>query len=794
MKRLFGFLLMVLAFGFLVGCDEDNPPIDVVPTFENVSIQAGDEAGEISVLITAKESEATIYYIVVAENAKAPTFEQIKAGVNYDDVTVLKKGTAKATISENVVLEEGIVYSIYVILELNEVFNENVYTNQVLTKTEEETADKGTGTLEDPFRISTVSDLENMLADDLFVRDAYYKLMNDLDLSTAGYKEDGKSWVPIGKQLGSLVKFSGEFDGDNHSIKNLYMNSSSAEEKWGLFAELEPSGVIKNLSLENVNITAAGQRVGSFVGYSKGTVANVSVTGNIKGKDSGDADVGGIVGYQNNSGTIRYAYSAVNIQAGGRRLGGIAGVTEVAVGDTQALLVSDSYSTGNITGEGPDARQVGGIVGYTRGTEFERVYASGDITGTKEVGGLVGFMEQRADNTIVPKLKNSFFMGARVTKNDASNSQVGKIIGNLKEANGKPEIANVYAASTTLLVGGEGGSTSVHGETTDLDNFKNMEWITANLIWSAEIWEVKASALRPTLKGNADDGSYTVPKVPLIITLVEFGEGENVGEMILRVETNLEADIYYVVVGVADAAPTDEQVIAMANYGEVTLVDFGTIKGTILNASLTALTEGEEYTVYILAKLEDEVKAENKTAKPKGTAPKWGGENPEELGYYPIYLPSDLEEFSILAAAVNTINGKLMQDIDFADYYDELSAGFLPIGSSDKKYKGTFDGNNHKILNLFINRPEEQNVGLFGYTDIETSRNKAATITNLTIENANITAKNYAGILIGRSKADVSNITIINGVVNAVDLADSRVGGLIGFHQQGVIDKVFVDA
>lgn len=699
MKKLLVFLLAVLALGFFSACDGGEEPQPVVPTFENVSIVAGNEAGTISLLVTAKERNATIYYIVTADDSKAPTAEQVKAGTDFEGVHVLDKGDSQGTLSKSVVLEGGTVYTVYVVLELNGVFSKTVYSNQVLTKTEEQAQDKGSGTPDDPFRISTVADLEAMLTDEVFVRDAYYVLTADLDLAEAGYGEGGKSWVPIGKRTASLVKFAGEFDGQNHTIKNLYINSTDSTEKWGLFAELDVTGVIKNLHLEDVNITSSGTRVGA-------------------------------------------------------------------------------------------------VVGYARGTEFERVYASGDITGAKEVGGLIGFIEQREGNTIVPKLKNSFYMGARVTKSDASSKNIGKIVGNCKKANGEPVIENVYSLLATELVGGPGDANStVDGTGVSMDNFKSVEWLSTTLKWNLEtIWEIKEGALRPTLKGMADDGSYTVPAVPLMINLVEFKEGNSVGEIGLKIQTNQEADIYYVVVTADAQAPTAEQVIAMQDYDGVTLIASGTLKGTELEATLENLSEDLEYKVYVVAKLNDEVKTESKSGKPKGTEPLWGGEDPAELGYYPIYNARDLEAFSAIAAENNTVNAKLMADINLTGYYGEDSEGFLPIGNSSKKWKGVFDGNNHKIIGLFINRPDEENVGLFGYTDIESSRNKAATIKDLTIENANVTAKGYVGILIGRGKADVSNVSIVNGTVTAQNANDSRAGGLIGFYQQGILDKAYVKA
>lgn len=41
--------------------------------------------------------------------------------------------------------------------------------------------------------------------------------------------------------------------------------------------------------------------------------------------------------------------------------------------------------------------------------------------------------------------------------------------------------------------------------------------------------------------------------------------------------------------------------------------------------------------------------------------------------------------------------------------------GFLPIGNSNKNnFQGVFNGNNYSILELYINRPNTDRVGLFG--------------------------------------------------------------------------------
>ena len=85
------------------------------------------------------------------------------------------------------------------------------------------------------------------------------KLMSDVDLS-------GKTWEPINKMWV-------EFDGNGHTISNLTSNAWQA----GLFGYLG-GGSIKNLTLENVNVT--GAQAGAFAGAMEGRIENCTLTGN----------------------------------------------------------------------------------------------------------------------------------------------------------------------------------------------------------------------------------------------------------------------------------------------------------------------------------------------------------------------------------------------------------------------------------------------------------------------------------------------------------------------------------
>ena len=82
---------------------------------------------------------------------------------------------------------------------------------------------------------------------------------------------------------------------------------------------------------------------------------------------------------------------------------------------------------------------------------------------------------------------------------------------------------------------------------------------------------------------------------------------------------------------------------------------------------------------------------------------------------------------------------------------------WVPIGNSNEKYQGTFDGNNKTITNLYINASQNY-MGLFGCT-------YSGTIKNLTFEYANVTkTNNYAGVLVGKAfgGSTLQNIKISN--------------------------------
>ena len=125
-----------------------------------------------------------------------------------------------------------------------------------------------------------------------------------------------------------------------------------------------------------------------------------------------------------------------------------------------------------------------------------------------------------------------------------------------------------------------------------------------------------------------------------------------------------------------------------------------------------------------------------------------------ELAWFRDYVNEKYE--NVKASA------KLTADIDLSGFChaaddSKIEKSWVPIGNSNNKYQGTFDGNNKTITNLYINA-SQLNVGLFGCT-------YEGTIKNLTFEYANVTnTNNYVGVLVGKAfwGSTLQNIKISN--------------------------------
>jgi len=167
------------------------------------------------------------------------------------------------------------------------------------------------------------------------------KLTADIDLS-------GKTWTPMGS-------WNGTFDGQNHTIKGMFVNADKAYGN-GFFSYFGNCGtaVMKNITFTDALVQrGAGQYSGNMYGVIAGYAAYYgSVTfENVTVKDStvwGFGKVGGILGMvEAQGGTIMFTNCAVNNVTikSGYNGGGIAGLIQKAVSGCYNTVLFDNCTS-----------------------------------------------------------------------------------------------------------------------------------------------------------------------------------------------------------------------------------------------------------------------------------------------------------------------------------------------------------------------------------------------------------------------------------------------------------------
>jgi Secretion system C-terminal sorting domain/SprB repeat/Ig-like domain CHU_C associated len=108
-------------------------------------------------------------------------------------------------------------------------------------------------------------------------------------------------------------------------------------------------------------------------------------------------------------------------------------------------------------------------------------------------------------------------------------------------------------------------------------------------------------------------------------------------------------------------------------------------------------------------------------------------------------------------------------DFEVGGQFYNGGLGFSPIGNVSTYFQGKYNGNGFTIENLKINRPNQNNVGLFGYT-------VASLIRKLGLKNVNITGESYVGGIAGIYLEGTLNECYATGSVSGVNY----VGGIFG--------------
>ena len=184
-------------------------------------------------------------------------------------------------------------------------------------------------------------------------------LANDISLKAVCHPADAANnvaeanWNPIGGEN----PFKGIFDGNGHTVSDLYINSS-------------------------------GSNLGLF-GYVDGAeIKNVTVQGNVTGfYEEGNEQSGQYVGLVLGVGTTKSKLENCESRGSVTGCGYVGGIAGLVPRGTITLCTNRA----TVTGLGQSGKYIGGIVGYGKGLSFCANYA--DITAEgSSVGGLVGYV------------------------------------------------------------------------------------------------------------------------------------------------------------------------------------------------------------------------------------------------------------------------------------------------------------------------------------------------------------------------------------------------------------------
>ena len=632
----------------------------------------------------------------------------------------------------------------------------------------------GNGSTRNPYEISTAAELA-------WFRDyvnggklsVCAKLTADIDLKDFCHAADASkeelSWEPIGNYSN---KYTGTFDGNGHIISNLYIKVQ--RRGVGFFGYME-DGTIKNIVFDNAQVENTGNDyhyplTGIVVGAAFGTLQNLKTLKNCSVK-SGAKTLGGIAG------TITRSCSNLENNAtvsGRNKVGGIAGSFS---GSTLSSCVNNGMVKEDRSGE------CGGIVGYIAYGTIEDCANYGNVTGTNEIGGIVGYAQ---DNSTI---KSTLSIGD-ITSEE---SRAGIIVGYARSINASNMLA--YSNNAKLTING----TKQEG-----DNFKT--------VGEGNLGIASGSTLDEIIKGFTQEQlkSGVVAYLLQQNASTKAKWGQNLAK---------DGDIYPVI-GSEYQVYADNVTYNCKTKEVVTGSFTNTITSPVIkyqhgkidhhaaiNATCTEAGTKEYWQCQdCQRKYSDEPLTKELTdvtqpalghinnadgycsrCQPYGVKPSLESgvyqiEKPCHLVWFRNYVNGTIvDEGEKAGTAHPTASAKLTEDINLNGYcykadktqsLNELS--WVPIGNINNAYKGTFDGNGKTISNLYINASQE-NMGLFGYI-------LDSTIKNLTLEDANVTnMSNYTGILVGKTFAEntLQNIKISGTCeVNGGDYT----GGIAGEH------------
>lgn len=309
----------------------------------------------------------------------------------------------------------------------------------------------GSGTESDPYQIGTADqlklfrDIVNGEGGQTQNRGAYAVLTADIDLNN-------EPWTPIGPDRDSA--YTGTFDGQGHTVKNLSVTVNVQPGRAGLF------GCVKD-----------------------GTIRKLTVTGSVS-CTANQGWCGGIAGYAMDE-TIENCASLCTVSCTGidARVGGIVGLVDY---NSRTLIIRDCYNIGKITGRSDNGSgDAGGICGFYMNGKISNCYNVGEITGSGYVSKIAvsAYNDSRPTNCYYLSDTDTDLNGTAKTAAEFAN---GDVLDELKaDRDNSPwdSCQYVAAAKITLPVfKGQGDAHEHNGNWTSNGDGTHSRHCTCNVV------------------------------------------------------------------------------------------------------------------------------------------------------------------------------------------------------------------------------------------------------------------------------------------------------------------------
>ena len=662
-------------------------------------------------------------------------------------------------------------------------------------------------------------------------------LTADLDLNN-------NVWTGIGGQTAD-TGFAGTLDGAGHTIKNLYLKNGK-----GLIPYNK--GTVKNLTL--AGILKGGDETAALTGTNAGTLeeitSNVTVTGGNKiagiagnntkdgvikdchntGAVTGESYAAGIVAY--NEGSVTGCSNTAVITAGSTFAGGIAAANTNAV-KSEAANVSKSANSGHvIVSSSAERAYAGGVVGWNNAS-VSSLYNTGNVVSRGGyVGGCLGC------NTTGSTAKSLYNLGD--VAGSYADTETGEVFNVGGVIGGGVTGTDCWYLSSLAIADADSSSANK----ADAGTIRNKAGNLASLAGCKEVLTGTVTLPEDVQAGETIKASYTDGngQDPMFVWYRDWGGEEQVlgfGESFTVPNDMVGVKVY------VKCMDGDHYGIKTAESGKVQGMS-GTVKiqgQEVAGHTLTAVYKGSEKTpkyqwyrgskaidgatnetykltdddlgreisVRVTGSLAGYVEAKTGTIKDGASAGIWPEDQCSEpavkSGVYQISSEKELKWFVNAVNGGNTaINGALTTDIALSTA-EGTAGNWYPIGNDKNSYKGTFDGQNHRVTGIVI-RGEKNEQGFFGNIDGKGTVKNLKISGDINVTGDSLSTGGIAGYLEGKIiyceySGSVSGGMYVGGITgqtglnakvtecrNTASVAGTQsIGGITGAVSYGTISK-----